>query len=97
VTSTSFEPFNRTAEKEAQARMNKALEPMVELTPGMGSYINEAAYFEDDPAKTFWGDNYGRLLRIKRQVDPMNVLWCPFCVGHEHWQQRANGQLCTVS
>ncbi|KAG9253779.1 FAD binding domain-containing protein [Emericellopsis atlantica] len=97
LTSMGFEPFNRTAEKEAQALLKEAWEPMVQLTPGMGSYINEAAYFEENPAETFWGDNYERLLQIKREVDPMDVMWCPFCVGHEHWEQRENGQLCRLA
>jgi hypothetical protein len=33
--------------------------------------------------KWIWGDNYDRLLEIKKQVDPNNMLTCHHCVGAE--------------
>jgi len=29
----------------------------------------------------FWGEKYGRLLAIKRRVDPTNLFVCNRCVG----------------
>jgi hypothetical protein len=75
--------LNRSAEKGVQAFLSEVWEPMVQLTPGMGSCINEAAYCEEDPADTFWGEHYPRLLQMKRKGDPKDVLPWPFCNGHE--------------
>ena len=52
-------------------------------TPGSGSYVNETDWFESDWQRSFWGGNYDRLLRIKRQVDPAGLFVCHHCVGSE--------------
>ncbi|KIW30416.1 uncharacterized protein PV07_06160 [Cladophialophora immunda] len=53
-----------------------------DLAPDTGAYVNEADPTEPDWQKTFWGDNYLRLLSLKRQWDPKGVFWCIPCVGH---------------
>lgn len=38
--------------------------------------------FEPDPATAFWGtDNYNRLLSLKQEIDPKNILTCWDCIG----------------
>ncbi|PWI69532.1 hypothetical protein PCL_01179 [Purpureocillium lilacinum] len=91
-----FPPFNKTAEKDAIKLMNDAFEPMRQLDRRSGSYMNEAFVFEKNWQQSFWGDNYPRLLKIKRAVDPANALWCQTCVGSEGWAQKQDGQLCRV-
>ncbi|CAM1510668.1 Fc.00g010030.m01.CDS01 [Cosmosporella sp. VM-42] len=91
-----FPPFNATAKAEAIKTLNEAFEPMRELTPNTGAYINEAFPFEDDWQHTFWAENYRRLLKIKRKVDPQDVLWCVPCVGNERWKQEQDGRLCRI-
>jgi hypothetical protein len=45
------------------------------ITPNSGAYQNEADSFEPDPAGTFWGTaNYNKLLTLKKQFDPKNLL-----------------------
>ena len=51
---------------------------------------------ESSPKHAFWGKNYDRLLSIKRNLDPDDVLWCFPCVGSERWQQQDDGHLCRV-
>lgn len=52
------------------------------VAPNSGAYQNEADTFQDNPTTTFWGDdNYNRLVGIKNQVDPNNVLTCWECIG----------------
>lgn len=47
-----------------------------------GSYQNEADVNEPQPVEMFWGkENYERLLRIKREVDPRNLLMVHQGVG----------------
>ncbi|CAK7200273.1 hypothetical protein SEUCBS139899_002964 [Sporothrix eucalyptigena] len=69
---------------------------MKDLAPNTGAYMNEASKYETDWQTTFWGDNYHRLLDIKRKVDPDDVFWCTPCVGSERWAEEADGSLCRV-
>lgn len=92
----SFAPNNATAEKEARRLLEARLGPLKELTPASGSYLNEAYPYEEDWQETFWGANYGRLLAVKRAVDPADVFWCAPCVGNEGWEAGDDGRLCRV-
>lgn len=52
------------------------------LAPNSGAYQNEAEVFEPDPAGSYWGEaNYNRLMGIKAELDPGNVLTCWNCIG----------------
>ncbi|CZR51587.1 related to isoamyl alcohol oxidase [Phialocephala subalpina] len=54
-----------------------------------------AGRYEPNWQQAFWGDNYARLQKIKRSVDPDDVLWCAPCVGNERWEEIDN-MLCRV-
>ncbi|KAI8898797.1 hypothetical protein BC833DRAFT_564654 [Globomyces pollinis-pini] len=60
-----------------------ATEIMKELTPNSGAYSNEADVYEKDHQQQFWGDNYSRLLAIKKQVDPTGFFNCWNCIASE--------------
>lgn len=45
VTSEPFGPFNKTAEHNAKAILDKEFQPLRDLTPKSGAYINEARCF----------------------------------------------------
>jgi FAD/FMN-containing dehydrogenase len=71
-------------EGEAQrARVSAAMAILRAITPGAGSYVNETDYFEPDWQQSFWGENYPRLLEIKRKYDPTGLFSCHHCVGSE--------------
>ncbi|KAF4983056.1 hypothetical protein FZEAL_1456 [Fusarium zealandicum] len=91
-----YPPFDATAEERSKKVLDERFEALRELTPGGGSYMNEGFPFEKDWQQTFWGANYDRLLKIKKKVDPKDVLWCYPCVGSEGWQEKSDGQLCRV-
>lgn len=60
--------------------MNKYVEALRKLAPHSEAYVNEADYNEPNYQQAFWGDNYSRLLKIKREADPTDVFWChPMC------------------
>lgn len=62
--------------------ISEAMDPMRAITPGAGAYLNEADLYEPDPVGSFWGEkNYARLLAIKKQLDPDNLLSCWNCIG----------------
>lgn len=78
----------------ATASAQKNSEILRSQAPDMGCYVNEAFVGEPDFQKAFWGDHYSRLLGIKREMDPLDVFWCPVCVGSEGWWLNDEGKLC---
>lgn len=66
------------------------------LSPDTGAYFNEADSQEPDWQTSFFANNYARLLKIKRDVDSENVLWCRKCVGSGSYVEQ-DGRLCRAS
>lgn len=72
------------AQRESAIQLQADLSSMVaEITPGSGAYMNEDSPWSEDWEKKWWGDNYGRLLDIKKKYDPDRLLNCWKCVGFE--------------
>ncbi|EFJ17118.1 hypothetical protein SELMODRAFT_421442 [Selaginella moellendorffii] len=70
------------AEMRAAANLvSQANKLFIDLTPGSGTYVNEADYNEPNWQQSFFGKNYPRLYHIKRRVDPINLFTCHHCVG----------------
>lgn len=65
------------------AHIDAAMGPIREVAPGAGAYVNETDYFEPDWQRSFWGDNYPKLLDIKRRYDPTNLFRVHHGVGSE--------------
>lgn len=78
--------------KDATAKTQK----LRALSPDTGAYFNEADSQEPDWQTSFFANDYGRLLKIKREIDPENVLWCRKCVGSEVYVEQ-DGRLCVAS
>ncbi|KAK0616823.1 hypothetical protein B0T14DRAFT_538583 [Immersiella caudata] len=96
TTSVSFPALDAKARDAAIKASNLYADGLRELAPGTGAYVNEASKYEPGNwQKTFWGDNYERLLKLKREVDPNDVFWCQPCVGNERWQE-VGDMLCRV-
>lgn len=49
--------------------------PLREATPAGGAYNNEADVGEPDWQDAFWGENYPRLLEIKKEWDPTGLFY----------------------
>lgn len=65
-------------------QISKQMDPMRAITPNAGAYQSEGDVYEPNPAQSFWGQkNYARLLKIKKELDPDNLLSCFTCVGYE--------------
>ncbi|KAI1170389.1 hypothetical protein F4777DRAFT_569286 [Nemania sp. FL0916] len=64
--------------------------------PGMGSYLNEGNFADPDWQESFYAENYPRLSRIKKHVDPDSLLYARTAVGSEHWREDSQGRLCFV-
>ncbi|KAH8662229.1 hypothetical protein BX600DRAFT_498795 [Xylariales sp. PMI_506] len=90
-----FAPLDPALRAASLKAVNTALDPIRKLAPNMGAYVNENNPAEPDWQHSFWGDNYDRLVQIKRTVDPEDTLWCHPCVGNERWEE-VGYQLCRI-
>ncbi|KAJ9315208.1 CAZyme family AA7 [Paecilomyces variotii] len=67
-------------------------------TPAGGSYMNEGNVFSSTWKQDFYGENYDRLLEIKRKYDPSESLFVWGGVGSDMWDYDLNsGLLCRKS
>ena len=87
----------------AQRRLDGYMNALRAATPGGGAYINEADILEPNWQQSFFGSNYAKLVRIKRERDPWHVFWAPTTPGSEAWAVQTpnelptqNGRLCRV-
>jgi len=82
---------------ENQDRITTQFIPeLKKLTPGSGSYNNEADYQDPDFKQAFWGPNYDKLLAIKDKWDPDQLLYGSINVGGDRWTETEEGRLCRV-
>jgi hypothetical protein len=75
------EPLAPATLKKVSSGFLDMLKPAKALTPGGGAYFNEASYEEPEWQQTYFGDNYPRLLEVKRNYDSDHVFDCWKCVG----------------
>ncbi|OJJ05795.1 hypothetical protein ASPVEDRAFT_87129 [Aspergillus versicolor CBS 583.65] len=77
-------PLGATAKHFVDSQMPflRALE-----TPRMGSFLNTADPDEPDFQRAFWGDNYARLLKVKRRWDRDGLFIVNLGVGSEGWDK----------
>jgi FAD/FMN-containing dehydrogenase len=76
---------NEAEAKEGAQRIGLAMRELRKLVPDPGSYVSESNYFEKNWQRAFWGDNYARLLRIKKKYDPTGLFFVHHGVGSEDW------------
>lgn len=81
-----FDGDQSTARSDAR-RIELAGRRLRSLVPSGGSYVSEASYFQSDWQKAFWGENYGRLLKIKNRYDPDGLFYVHHGVGSENWRE----------
>ena len=78
------EPELARGRASAQA-IERCMERLRAVAGDTGSYVNETNYFKKDWQQAFWGANYPRLARIKRQYDPDGLFFAHHTVGSEDW------------
>ncbi|KAK0229596.1 FAD-binding domain-containing protein [Armillaria nabsnona] len=67
-------------QEQAYRDLSRSMDPLRAITPGGGTYGNEADVYEPDWERTFWGENYEELVSVKRKYDPEHLLDCWRCV-----------------
>ena len=78
------EPDLREARENAD-KVRRAMAELKKAAPGAGAYVAESGFFQEDWQHAYWGDNYPRLLAIKKQVDPDGLFFVHHGVGSEEW------------
>lgn len=79
----------------AQAKMTNEFMPKIEaITPGSGSYMNEANFQQPNWQDTFFGANYPKLKNIKKKYDPKDMFYNLKTVGSEAWTVAKDGRMC---
>ena len=69
---------------DAQA-VEAAMAPLYRIVPDGGSYVSESNFFNARWSEAFWGENYPRLLRVKKRYDPDGLFFAHHGVGSEDW------------
>lgn len=91
VIPSGWKPNATLAEQEAVKKNLTNVEvPIlrsVEGTDKMGAYLNEANAYESEFQSSFWGENYQRLLEIKKKWDPESLFVVRRGVGSEEWDE----------
>lgn len=81
-----------------QDELTNVVDPALEaVTPGSGTYMNEANFQRPGWQNAFYGTNYGRLRAIKKRWDPKDLFYGITAVGSEAWTADSDGRLCRSS
>ncbi|KAF2204847.1 FAD binding domain-containing protein [Delitschia confertaspora ATCC 74209] len=90
----------------ARHQTDDMMKPLRDVSPGGGAYGNEAEVNEPNWQQAFWGENYPRLLQLKKKWDPTGLFYVHHGVGSEEWEVRGgvkwggvptqDGRLCRV-
>ena len=78
-----------------QKRITNEFVPQIEaVTPGSGTYVNEADFNQANWKEAFFGVNYAKLLSIKKKWDPLSLFYISKGVGSDTWTVAADGRMC---
>ncbi|KAK2031715.1 FAD binding domain-containing protein [Colletotrichum zoysiae] len=93
---TNWDDAAPWADMEAsQNRMTEEFMPLIQsVTPGSASYMNEADFRQPDWQNAFFGENYAKLLTIKKKYDPDSLFYVLKGVGSEAWDVAPDGKMC---
>ena len=78
------EPDTARARARRKA-IDRAMEELLKLAPGAGSYVSESDFFEPRWQVSFWGSNHARLAAVKAKYDPEGLFFVHHGVGSEAW------------
>ncbi|KAI4158640.1 MAG: hypothetical protein L6R39_000495 [Caloplaca ligustica] len=88
---TSLQYAWNASEAESQGNatlLQQVSKEMVAAAPDGAHYPNEADPWLDEWQKEFWGENYARLMQVKKEYDPQGLIGCWKCVGYEAQSKR---------
>ncbi|RSM10845.1 hypothetical protein CEP52_003301 [Fusarium oligoseptatum] len=94
---TAWDPLRWDDMLTMQKRITHEFMPQIEaVTPGSGTYMNEADFNQLNWQETFYGDNWSRLASIKKKWDPKSLFYNLKGVGSDAWSLAEDGRMCRV-
>jgi len=72
------------SERNARA-IDAANQELLKIAPQAGSYVSESNYFNENWGHAFWGQNYARLMAVKRKYDSEGLFFVHHGVGSDEW------------
>ncbi|KAI0185941.1 hypothetical protein EV127DRAFT_484700 [Xylaria flabelliformis] len=91
------EDANWAQMSRGQAQLNTWQDELRAVTPGGGTYLNEATYDNANWKTDYFGVNYDMLLKLKNKYDPKHLFWANAAVGSDlYWKPAADGRLCRL-
>lgn len=83
--------------RTGQRWVNEKQDRLRAVTPGGGTYMNEATFDNPHWKEDYFGANYEALHAVKTKYDPENLFWANVAVGSDvAWKPAADGRLCRV-
>lgn len=80
-----------------QAQLNAWQDELRAITPGGGTYMNEATWDNSYWKEDYFGPNYKALLAVKAKYDPGFLFWAHAAVGSDaFWKAAENKALCRI-
>jgi FAD/FMN-containing dehydrogenase len=76
---------DRDSARDEARQVERAMEQLLRVAPGAGSYVSESDYFLSRWQQAFWGANYPRLVAAKQKYDPAGLFFVHHGVGSEGW------------
>lgn len=73
--------------RKAAERVRSAMKQLREAAGAGGAYVSESDYFESGFGQAYWGSNYARLEKIKKQYDGKGLFYVHNGVGSERWAE----------
>lgn len=73
------------AARKSREQISRSMRELRAVAASGGAYVSESNYFEKDWQHSYWGSNYGRLLRVKKKYDPTELFFVHNGVGTEGW------------
>ncbi|CAH0021026.1 unnamed protein product [Clonostachys rhizophaga] len=86
--SSAFLPLGASKDLMAAGRStitNIVDAALIKASPRGGSYVNEGDIEQPGWQSAYWGDNYPRLLEVRKKWDPEGVFYAKAMVGTEDW------------
>ena len=71
--------------RKAAENVRRAAAELRVVAAGNGAYVSESNFFDADFQRSYWGDNYRRLAKIKQEYDPEGLFFVHNGVGSEQW------------
>ena len=79
------QPLDLTAAHKNAAAISQSGNTLRKVVPNAGSYVSESNFFDKNWQHSFWGQNYPRLLAVKKKYDPEGLFFVHHGVGSEEW------------